>query len=107
MSKLIFIGKRGSGKTTQLIKKSSETGIYILVANRQRQRYVFEKARELGYVIPYPVTVDEYFANRFRGSYIQKDGVYIDDAEDVLQMVFNGIPIRGMTITTQDEFYEL
>ena len=108
MAELLFLGKRGSGKTTELIKKSAETGIYIMVLNEKRRKYIFEQAMKLGYNIPNPVTVDDYFRCKFQGSYIQKDGVYVDEVEDILKHIFNGIPIRGMTLTTQDHnIYEL
>lgn len=107
MSEMIFLGRRGSGKTTELIKKSAETGIYILVLNETRRKYIFEKARGLGYDIPNPVTLDDYFRCKFRGSYIEQQGVLIDEVEDILKSIFKHIPIRGMTITTQDNIYEL
>lgn len=107
MADLIFLGNRGSGKTTELIKKSAETGIYILVLNEKRRREVFEQAKKLGYYIPNPVTIDDYFRCKFQGSCIQRDGLYIDEVEDILRYVFKGIPIKGMTLTTRNNLYEL
>lgn len=106
MADFLFIAPRCSGKTTELIKKSAETGIYIMVLNEQRRQYVLDLSIKLGYNIPNPVTVDDYFRCKFNGSWIRRDGIYIDEAEDVLKRIFSGIPIRGMTLTTQDPIYE-
>ena len=100
----IIIGKRGYGKTTKLIRRSAEENLYILVATRQRAYQVAQMATEMGLSIPFPVTVDEYLRGyKFRGSSIRRDGLLIDDADAVLQVIFSGIPIKEMTITDHDE----
>lgn len=54
--------------------------------------------------IPFPVTVDEYLrSDKFRGSSIRRDGLLIDDADDVFKVIFAGIPIKEITITDPDE----
>lgn len=101
----IIIGKRGYGKTTKLIRRSSDENLYILVATRQRAYQVAQMATEMGLTIPFPVTVDEYLRSnkKFRGSSIRRDGLLIDDADDVLQVIFAGIPIKEITITDHNE----
>lgn len=99
----IIIGKRCSGKTTELIKESAEKQIYILVGTNAMARCVFDMAKEMGLNIPFPVTVYEYFRGaKFRGSSIRRDGLLIDDADVVFQQIFAGIPIREITITDRD-----
>lgn len=99
----IIIGKRCSGKTTELIKKSAEKRIYILVATRHRAEALDKYAKNMGLDIPFPVTIEEYLkGSKFRGSCIRRDGLLIDDADDVLQQIFAGIPIREVTITDHD-----
>lgn len=93
----IVIGGRQSGKTAALIKESADTGRYILVTNKQRQRQVFDQARDMGYDIPFPVTLEDYFRSHFRGSSLQRDGILIDDMQDVLQYMFSGVPVVGVT----------
>ena len=96
----IIIGKRGTGKTTELIEKSAEKQIYILTATKLRARSLFNSARERGLYIPFPVTLEEYFkGDKFKGSSIRRDGLLIDDADDVLQQIFAGIPIQSITMT--------
>lgn len=100
----IIIGKRGYGKTTELIRRSADENIYILTTTRQRASHIYEMAREMGLNIPYPVTMDEYLrGDKFRGSSIRRDGLLIDDADDVLQFIFAGIPIKEVTISDHDE----
>lgn len=99
----IIIGKRGSGKTAKLIRRSSEEGIYILTSTRQRANCIASMARKMGLIIPYPVTIDECLRGKFKGSSIQRDGLLIDDADDVLRTIFYGIPIKEITITDYDD----
>ena len=104
----IILAERGVGKSTELIKQSAATGVYILVATRERARYLADMARNLELRIPFPVTIDEFFySNGFRGSCIRRDGILIDDAEDVLQHFLAGISIRTMTITKREDTVEL
>lgn len=100
----IIIGKRGYGKTTKLIRRSSDENLYILVASGERAYQVAQMATEMGLTIPFPVTVDEYFrSSKFRGSSIRRDGLLIDDADDVFQVIFAGISIKEITITDPNE----
>lgn len=99
----ITIGRRGSGKTTMLIRRSAKENVYILTTNRKRADYIFSMARKMGLHIPYPVTIREYMQGGFKGSSIRRDGLLIDDADDVLQEIFFGIRIKEITITDCNE----
>ena len=96
----IYVGARCSGKTATLIMKSAETGAYILVATKQQAHAVYKQAKEMGYDIPFPVTVSEITTrwNYFDGSYIKKHGLLIDELQSVLDVAFCGIPIHGATL---------
>ena len=96
----IIIGERCSGKTTRLIERSAKEQLYILTSTKHRARAIFDTAKRMGLVIPYPVTVEEYFrGSKFAGSSIRRDGLLIDDSDDVLRVIFRGIPIREVTMT--------
>ena len=98
----IIIGKRGSGKTTELIRESAEEKIYILTATKRRAREILEAAKRLNLTIPHPITVDEYLSNdTYRGPVVKRGGILIDDADYVLQYIFNGVYIDGITLTDQ------
>jgi hypothetical protein len=70
---MIMGGRRGCGKTTELIKVANEKGMYIVCASRQRAKYVADLD------IPYPISVDEL---PIRSQFIKE--VLVDDIEDVL-----------------------
>jgi hypothetical protein len=104
MEMTISIG-RGGGKTLKLIKQSAETGIYILVKNRQRAFELRKQAQKLGYDIPFPITVEEWVrsSTKFAGSCIRRDGIYVDDGEDVLQEFLKGLEIHEITLTANEK----
>lgn len=96
----IYVGARRSGKTATLIKKSAETGAYILVATKHQAHAVYKQAKEMEYDIPFPVTVSEITTGReyFNDSYMKKHGLLIDELQLVLDVAFCGIPIHGATL---------
>ena len=100
----LTMGGRGSGKTAKLIKQSAETGIYILVKDRKRAGELFQYAKELKYIIPFPITVEEWVRSdtRFIGSCIRRDGIYVDDMEDILREFLRGLEIHEATLTTNE-----
>ena len=96
---------RQMGKSTELIKLSAKTGHYILTANRMRCDILFHQAEKMGYNIPFPVTVEEYFRqNGFRGSFITD--ILIDDADAVLCQIFSRVNIEAITMTYDGEAAE-
>lgn len=95
----VITGGRRSGKTVELIKRSAETGFYILVRDHARAEDLFKLAKQLGYSIPYPVTSEEYFRTEFRGSCIRRDGLYIDNIDEIIQQFLRGIEVRAITAT--------
>lgn len=72
-------GRRTCGKTTELIKKSSEEHLYIVCANQNRLRVITQMAKNMGFDIPFPITVDEL---PLRSQFIEQ--VLVDDIESVL-----------------------
>ena len=104
----VIMGGRRSGKTAELIKRSAESGTYILVANRARASQIADQARAMGYYIPFPVTLEEYYRSHgFAGSYIRRDGIFIDDVEAILPRIFSGVEIKAFTCTTDNDTLKL
>ena len=95
-----IIGERCSGKTTELIKRSAETGAYILVANKHMASLVSTQAKMNGYNIPYPITINEVLSVNI-SSAVRSKGVLIDELDIILAGLCDGIPIRAVTITKQ------
>lgn len=98
----ILVGSSGIGKTSELIKRSAESGIYILVANRKRAEFLVKQATDMKLYIPFPVTLQEWLSssNRFHGSSIHRDGILIDDIDDVIKELFLPIEIKAVTLRT-------
>lgn len=101
----ILQGGRSSGKSLALIQESARTGIYIMVRNRERALQLSKQAREMGYNIPFPVTVQEWLQSpdRFGSSVIRRDGIYIDDVDDVFREIFKPLKINAVTMYPLDE----
>ena len=103
-----IIGGRGTGKSTELIRRSADTGQYIVVPTKRRANHLFKQAKDMGINIPYPVTWDEIKGgidgkeslNRAYGTLSL--GILIDDVEDLLRYIFIGIHIEGITLTNND-----
>ena len=100
----MIMGGRRSGKTAELIKRSAESGIYIMVSSRARASQIADQARSMGLDIPFPVTLEEYYKSRgFAGSSIRRDGVYIDDVEAVLRRMLPEIEVKTFTCTIDQD----
>lgn len=98
----IISGGRYCGKSSELVRRSAATGIYILVVNRKRAEQLADLAQEMGLYIPFPVTIREYFeGNKFRGSSLERDGIYIDDVDDIVKSIFSTVEIKAVTFTTE------
>ncbi|MBY6932275.1 replicase [Clostridium botulinum] len=78
----IIRANRGTGKTTELVKRSNKEWKYIICKDRQRVEVIVKTSNKLGLDIPFPITVSEL---PLRSSFIKS--VLIDDIEDVLQYV--------------------
>lgn len=101
MSCKIFSGKRGNGKTSELIKIAHDEGLYIVCLNNQRRNLIRKMARDMKLSILDPVTLPEAF-------HWSKDNIYkltvnellVDDADDILSFLFGDMKIGAMTVTT-------
>ena len=92
---------RASGKTTLLIKESARTGKPIIEPNTASARYVEEQAKEMGLIIPEPISATSWHSGYYRGSNFNKiDGFLIDEVDSVLANIF-GKPIRTATHTPE------
>ena len=92
---MIAGGRRGCGKTTELIKLASVKRLYIVCASRERACHVERLASHMGLKIPFPISVDEL---PLRSIHISE--VLVDDIEDVLSY-FIGKPIKHATTSMQ------
>lgn len=102
-------GPRGSGKTTELIRRCAEENANgfpaaILVADKKRAEYVAYLALQIKINIPLPVTLDEVKDGAFRGSFIEK--ILVDDADDLMRRILGreaGLVVSAMTFTVDEQ----
>ena len=96
----ITIGGRNSGKSTHLIKRAHEEGLYILVSNERRAADMFKQAKEMNLDIPFPITVKEYFrSSGLIGTSATRNGILIDDFDLIFNKIFDYTPVLEMTIS--------
>lgn len=93
----VICKRRGEGKTTELVKRSAETGEIILVPTRCHVSEILYVAQKHKLNIPEPITVSEYERGILRGT--RYPGILIDDADIVLRQVFSDAPVTAITIT--------
>ena len=98
--KMFIESGRRSGKTTKLVQYSARTGKYILVRNFSEVENIIKIARDLDLNIPFPITINEIKKGQLRGSSIYREGILVDNAVSVLQVLL-GIRIIGATISTE------
>lgn len=85
--KIINMG-RGQGKTTKLIKISSERKIPIVCTTVIKKRIIEEMAKEMDLKIPEPIEVDILLRNKdgYRNRY---ETLLIDDLKEILSKIMN------------------
>lgn len=104
----IILGERCSGKTTELIKRSAETGAVIVAGTSTMGDHIKYMAKEMGLGIPQPISAKQLVNLIYGDGYgmeclvlegIRKRGILIDEAQIVLQNIFAGCHIDEITMT--------
>lgn len=94
-----IIKERASGKTTELIKKSAETGDYIVCYSLDQATNIQFRAKEMGLNIPFPISFREFINGEYGRNNIK--GFLIDDLDCCLQQLTN-VPINAITMSIED-----
>ena len=92
----IIYKERGCGKTKDLIYRSAENNIPILVATEIERQNLMLKANVLGVNIPSPISIKD-----LKEGVLEKEeinSIYIDNA-DILLPYLLGVRVAGMTIS--------
>lgn len=101
--------KRQTGKTTELIKRSAETGAVIVVHTGTMARCIEQQAAYMGYIIPRPMGLIHFNSimndPKFREEReeIFEKGILIDELQLMIDDLFGGVPIHAVTITDYSE----
>lgn len=92
----IIIRARQGGKTTEVIRRSAETGAYIVCTDRRRAQQIARQAAGLGLSIPFPLTAGEWHS----ASYYQRGvrGLLFDDLDRIIQGM-SSVPVLAATWT--------
>lgn len=90
----ILLQPRRSWKATHLVRMSAATWKYILTTDRRRADNIMNIAKSLWLSIPFPIVPSELPKGQW--SSIARDGIYIDDADEVLQQMIK-VPIDTIT----------
>lgn len=88
------------GKTTQLIFESHETNNVIVCYNLNQCQWLFDSAKRMDKIIPYPISYSEFVSKQFNGRGI--NGFLIDNAEQLLKYIAGNVPINHITINQSD-----
>ena len=88
---------RASGKSTQAIKASSETGATIVTRTEIMADLLNKQASELGYSIPRPISIYQYHDMK-----VKPENIIIDELESVLRCLIPS-KIELVTITKEVE----
>ena len=101
--------KRNTGKTTELIKRSAETGAFIIVRTGAMARYIKAQAKDMGYKIPEPMGMIHFNSimndSRFREERedVFEKGILVDEFQLMIDDLFGGVPVHAVTITDYSE----
>ena len=80
---IIITGERGTGKTSELIKLSEETGYPIVARDFSNAKYIKDRAKAIGAKITDVYTVTQVENGKLRG--IDYAGILLDDADSVIE----------------------
>lgn len=96
----LITGKRGGGKTTELVKMSAETGAYIVTRTADSAGQIMAIADHLGVHIPFPLTWAEFYNNTYEGKRIM---LLFDDMDAFLQSISSAL-ILATTFSIEEDW---
>lgn len=83
----VYIAGRGTGKTTHLIWVSANTGAVIVAPMYQMAKHIDQMARELGLIIPPPISVVEWAQLVSRKQVRSEQRYLVDELQTVLRQM--------------------
>ena len=92
----IFNMKRGTGKTTKLIRMSGKNNIPIGYVRTSQRQFLLDVAKSIGVKIPEPI----YLEDLKNGKKVDK--IYLDDIDKTLMAYFN-CSIEAVTISDKED----
>lgn len=95
----IIVGAAASGKTTDLIRISAETGYYIVTYSHEAAYKTAQMARGMGLDIPFPLSFGEFLRKEYFAKGVK--GFLIDNVDMLLESL-TSVPIGAITLTAQE-----
>jgi hypothetical protein len=92
----IIVKPRLGGKTTELIRLADKHNGYIICRDRNEAGRVANAASDMGHVINFPITFDEFQRTKYYAIGIRK--IFIDNADLLIQSM-TSVPIAAITVT--------
>jgi len=92
----IITRPRMGGKTTELIRRSAETGAYIVCTDFRRATQVMQQAKGMGLAIPFPICVGEWQERAYYPPGVP--GLLFDDLDRIIQFL-SPVPVLAATWT--------
>lgn len=89
--------RRGGGKTTYCITRSSITDCPILCGSKVQKDLLIDKAKAMGVKIPEPITVNEFKSDR-----VKPNKVIVDEVFYVLGQMLEDTSIDTVTFSTEE-----
>lgn len=96
----VIYSARGTGKTTELINLASQDGGSLICHSYNEAVRIAKVAKEMGKSIPFPLTYEEYLKKNFYAIGIR--AFYIDNVELLLAEISRGVPVKAITISTDN-----
>jgi len=93
----VICGKRGDGKTTELIKLAAKDYLYIVCIDHDEAFRVSEQAQAMGLEIPFPLTFNEFVNRKFHSKGIK--GFLVDNADLLISFMASGVPVKAVSIS--------
>ena len=93
-----IIQERASGKTAKLIKRSAQTGDYIVCYSLAQASNVQLRANDMGLKIPFPISFREFIKGEYGRDGIK--GFLIDDLDFCIQSYIT-VPINAITMSNE------
>lgn len=96
----LIIGGRGTGRSTELVKRSAATGVPILTATHNQRQYLLDLAKKMGLVIPKPLLPNDINdPTKFKGRReLELKGILVDDLNEVVSVLCH-CPVNAVTWT--------
>lgn len=96
---------RQTGKTIELIKRSAELSVPIIVKDVVTGKHLKRRAKEMGLKIPNPISINSIITDRIKG--INFNTVLVDDADYILGILIanklHGCKIDTIALVARNE----